>query len=62
VAPSWFDEFLTNLANFMDGRVELLPTDNASVRVMLPVLAADRHDAAAGVLRRALLILKLKTE
>lgn len=54
VTPSWFDEFLTNLAEYFAGRVELLSTENASVRAMLPVLAMDRHDAAAGVLKRAI--------
>lgn len=54
VAPSWFDEFLTNLAEHLSGRVELLPTENASVRAMLPVLAVDRHDAAAGALKLAI--------
>lgn len=54
VAPSWFDEFLTLLAEYMRGRVELLPTDNASVRAILPVLSAQRSDAAAPILERAL--------
>lgn len=54
VTPSWFDEFITNLAEYVSGHVELVPTDNASVRVMLPVLAKDRHDVAADVLRRAM--------
>lgn len=53
VTPSWFDEFLTNLADFAAGNVELLPTDNPAVRAMLPILAQDRHDAAAGTLQRA---------
>jgi hypothetical protein len=59
VTPSWFDEFLTNLADYFAGKVELLSTENASVRVMLPVLAKDRHDAAAGVLQRAITAMKL---
>ncbi len=54
VTPSWFDEFLTHLAEFMQGKVELLPTENASVRAMLPVLARDRDDTAGRVLRQAL--------
>ncbi|MFA6098315.1 MAG: DUF4325 domain-containing protein [Patescibacteria group bacterium] len=60
VTPSWFDEFLTNLADYFSGKVELLPTQNASVRVMLPVLAMDRHDAAAQPLQKALITMKLK--
>jgi len=59
VTPSWFDEFLTNLAEHFAGRVELLPTENASVRAMLPVLAMDRHDPAAGALQRAMIAMKL---
>lgn len=60
VTPSWFDEFLTNLAEYMHGQVELLPTDNASVRAMLPILAKDRHDAAGEVLQRAMVAMNLK--
>lgn len=54
VTPSWFDEFITNLAEYMHNRVELLPTRNASVRAMLPVLAAGRLDETGKILRRAL--------
>ncbi len=54
VTPSWFDEFLTLLAEYMHGQVELLPTDNASVRAILPVISANRSDAAAPILQRAL--------
>lgn len=57
--PSWFDEFLTNLADYFGGRVEILPTKNASVLAMLPILTKDRHDAAAGVLQRAIAAMKL---
>lgn len=53
VAPSWFDEFLTQLAEYMQGKVELLPTDNASVLAMLPVLSTARDDATADILKRA---------
>ena len=60
VTPSWFDEFLTNLAEYLSGRVELRSTENASVRAMLPVLAMDRHDAAAGVLKRAIGVMHLE--
>ncbi len=62
VTPSWFDEFLTNLAEYFEGRVELLPTENASVRVMLPVLAKERTDAAAGVLQQAIDAMHLSTD
>ena len=52
--PSWFDEFLTSLAKMFAGRVELMPTENASVRAMLPVLAANRDDTAAPIFHQAL--------
>jgi len=54
VAPSWFDEFLTRLAEYTDGKVELLPTRNASVLAALPVLGTARDDSVAGIVRRAL--------
>lgn len=55
VTPSWFDEFLTNLAEFMHGQVELLPTDNASVLAILPVLSTARLDATASIIKRAMM-------
>jgi len=60
VTPSWFDEFLTKLAEYVGGRVELLATNNASVRAMLPILAKDRDDAARAALQKALIEMKLK--
>ena len=54
VTPSWFDEFLTNLADYAGGKVELLPTKNASVLAALPVLAEARKDAVAEIVQRAL--------
>ena len=54
VTPSWFDEFLTRLAEYTDGKVELLPTTNASVLAALPVLGAARKDAVADIVHRAL--------
>lgn len=60
VTPSWFDEFLTNLAEHFSGRVELLPTENASVKAMLPVLAMKRDDEAADVLKRAMTAMSLE--
>ena len=53
VSPSWLDEFLTRLADFNHGKVELLPTSNASVRVALPVIASERQDYVADILNRA---------
>ncbi|OGY32343.1 MAG: hypothetical protein A3C02_04350 [Candidatus Andersenbacteria bacterium RIFCSPHIGHO2_02_FULL_45_11] len=54
VTPSWFDEFLTQLAEYTNGKVELLPTTNASVLATLPVLGIAREDAVAEIVRRAL--------
>ncbi|MFH1235327.1 MAG: hypothetical protein V1685_00110 [Parcubacteria group bacterium] len=59
LTSGWFDEFLTNLAEHFAGHVELLPTNNASVRAILPVLAMERNDAAAGVLKRAMTAMNL---
>lgn len=54
VTPSWLDEFLTNLANYNHGKVELLPTSNASVLAALPILAMDRKDFVFDIAQRAL--------
>lgn len=54
VTPSWLDEFLTQLTDFNGGKVELLPTKNASVLATLPVLAAARKDFVATVVLKAL--------
>ena len=54
VTPSWFDEFLTHLADHAEGHVELLPTKNASVFAALPVLAEARKDAVAEIVKRAM--------
>ena len=53
VNPSWLDEFITELANFNHGKVELLPTSNASVRIALPVIAKERKDYAADIIHHA---------
>lgn len=54
ITPSWLDEFLTQLSIFVGGRVELLPTRNASVLAALPVIGMERKDAVADIVRRAL--------
>ena len=54
VTPSWLDEFLTQLTDFNGGKVELLPTKNASVLATLPVLAEARKDLVAATIQRAL--------
>ena len=54
ITPSWLDEFLTNLALFNKGKVELLPTTNPSVIATLPILATARKDLVADIVNRAL--------
>lgn len=55
LTPSWFDEFLTQLADFMQAEIELMPTENVTVKAILPVLATARHDKVAEIIRKALL-------
>lgn len=54
VTPSWFDEFLTALADFATETVVLLPTHNASVLAILPVLATARQDKVAEIIQQFL--------
>ncbi|MDO8650259.1 MAG: hypothetical protein Q7K33_03015 [Candidatus Berkelbacteria bacterium] len=54
VTPSWFDEFLTNLADYVHASIELRPTTNASVQATLPVLAEARDDRVAEIIRASL--------
>ncbi len=54
VTPSWFDEFLTQLAKYSNAPIDLLSTKNASVLAILPVLGDAREDAVAEIARRAL--------
>lgn len=54
VTPSWLDEFLTNLAEYVNGKVELLPTKNASVLASLPILGSARKDAVAEIIQQFL--------
>lgn len=54
VTPSWLDEFLTQLTEYNGGKVELLPTKNASVLAALPVLAEARKDLVATTVLRGL--------
>ncbi len=54
VTPSWFDEFLTNLAEYAEGKITLLPTKNASALAALPVLIIDRRDKVAEIIKRFL--------
>jgi len=54
VTPSWFDEFLTNLAEYMQAEVMLLPTTNASVLAAFPVLATARVDRVSEIIKQFL--------
>ena len=54
VTPSWLDEFLIQLTDYMDAHVELLPTENASVLATLPTLAEAREDRVSETVSRAL--------
>ncbi|MCK9351337.1 MAG: DUF4325 domain-containing protein [Candidatus Paceibacterota bacterium] len=54
VTPSWLDEFLTQLTDFNNGNVILLPTQNASVLAALPVLAEARQDHVATIVKQAM--------
>jgi len=54
VTPSWLDEFLTQLTNYNEGKVDLLPTNNASVLAALPVLGEARKDFVAATVLRAI--------
>ncbi len=54
VTPSWLDEFLTHLTEFNGGKVELIPTKNASVLAVLPVLGEARKDFVSATVLRAL--------
>ena len=54
ITPSWLDEFLTRLTDFNNGKVELLPTNNASVLAALPILGMARQDAVADIVNNLL--------
>lgn len=62
VNPSWLDEFLTRLADFNQGKVDLLPTNNASVRMALPVLGMARQDFVADIINRAIKLMGIKND
>ncbi len=51
VTPSWLDEFLTNLADYIESEMNLLPTNNASVLAALPVLITERKDKVAKIIQ-----------
>ena len=54
VTPSWVDEFLTPLAEYASGKVELIPTDNTSVIATLKILAEANQEPVASIARRYL--------
>lgn len=62
VTPSWLDEFLTRLTDLNDGKVELLPTKNASVLVALPDLARARKDHVSAVVKRLMAKVGMKED
>lgn len=54
VTPSWFDEFLTNLAEYIHSDITLLPTKNASVRIALPEIIHERDDRVTTIVQKAI--------
>lgn len=54
VTPSWLDEFLIHLTDYNNGKVELLPTTNASVLASLPILKEARNDFVSATILRAI--------
>lgn len=54
VTPSWVDEFLSLLMEYVGDNVEILPTDNASLLATLRVLAKAEQEPVAGLARRYL--------
>lgn len=54
VTPSWVDEFLSLLIDYVGDKVELLPTDNTSVLATLRVFAEANQEPVAGLARRYL--------
>lgn len=54
VTPAWFDEFLTQLSDYVAADITLLPTENASVKAVLPVLAITRDDKVAKIVQKYL--------
>lgn len=43
LTPSWADEFLTPLLARFRGRVELLNTENASIKATMEILGYDKN-------------------
>ena len=54
VTPSWVDEFLLLLIDYVGDNVELLPTDNTSALATFRVLAEAKQEPVAGLARRYL--------
>jgi hypothetical protein len=52
--PSWVDEFLSLLLEYIGNNVDILPTDNASVLATLQVLAKAKQEPVAGLARKYL--------
>lgn len=54
VTPSWMDEFLSLLLEYVGSDAEILPTNNASVLATLHTLAEAKQEPVAGFARRYL--------
>lgn len=54
VTPSWVDEFLLLLSDYVGGNVKLLSTENTSVIATLRVLAEAKQEPVASLARRYL--------
>ncbi len=52
VTPSWVDEFFSHLIEHVGDRIELLPTDNASVLATFSVLAEAQQEPLASFAHR----------
>jgi hypothetical protein len=54
VTPSWMDEFLSLLLEYVGNGAEILPTNNASVLATLRTLAKAKQEPVASFARRYL--------
>ena len=54
VTPSWVDEFLSLLVDYVGDNVEILPTGNASALATLRVLVEAKQEPVANLARRYL--------
>ncbi|MDZ4231498.1 MAG: DUF4325 domain-containing protein [Patescibacteria group bacterium] len=47
--PSWVDEFITHLGKYVEGKVEVLPTQNVSVLATLRILVEAGNEPSASI-------------